>query len=213
MENNSGLKKLLKLPFFYRFLMNIFGAKKAALWLSENFYKVQPGAKITDIGCGPGSLLRSYKHLFPKDIDYHGIDPCNKYIMSAKKEYGHCANFYYGTTENFQNDIIFKNSDLILCCGVLHHLNDNQVLSLFEFLEFNLKPINGRFLAMEPVHLLKETSLSRLIMNLDRGRYIRKEPEWKNLLKKSKLNFKTNIITGLIRIHYNYILIEGTLNV
>ena len=46
-------------------------------------------------------------------------------------------------------------------------------------------------------------------MNQDRGLYIRSEPEWKKLLKKSNFQFNTNIITGLIRIPYNYMLIEA----
>ena len=105
----------------------------------------------------------------------------------------------------------FNINDLILCNGVLHHLNDRQVKSLFDFLHSNLKSEGGRFLAMEPVHLMKETSLSRWVMNLDRGMHIRKEPDWKKMMNDSGLKYKTNIITGLIRIPYNYILIEATL--
>ena len=74
-----------------------------------------------------------------------------------------------------------------------------------------MKPEGGRFLAMEPVHLMKETSLSKWVMNLDRGMQVRKESEWKKLMSNSGLEYKTNIITGLIRIPYNYILIEATL--
>ena len=126
--------------------MDIFGAKKAAVWLSKNFYKVQSGAKITDIGCGPGSLLRSYyKHLFPSDINYHGIDPLKIIFYLPKREFGHSVNFYHGTTENYINDLRFRNSDIIFCCGVLHHIDDNQVLSLFDFVHSNLKPNGGRF--------------------------------------------------------------------
>jgi len=211
MENHSGFKKLLKISNFYTILMNILGAKEAAKWLNQNFYKVKPGAKITDIGCGPGSLLHNYKHLFPTDIDYSGIDPNEHYIKSARNEFGEHANFYDGTCETFINDSRFQKSDLILCNGVLHHLNDRQVKSLFNFIHRNLKSEGGRFLAMEPVHLMKETSLSRWVMNLDRGMHVRKEPEWKKLMNNSGLEYKTNIITGLIRIPYNYILIEATI--
>ena len=211
MENHSGLKKLLKIPCVYYVLMDIFGAKSAALWLSKNFYKVQPGSKITDIGCGPGSLLRSYKRLFPYNIKYHGFDPNEDYIASAKKQYGDFAKFHHGTTETFINDSRFQNSDLILCTGVLHHIDDKQAKSLFDFVHFNLKPQTGRFLAIEPVHLIKETFLSKWVMNQDRGMHIRKEPEWKKLMNNSGLEYKTNIITGLIRIPYNYILIEATI--
>ena len=211
MENYSGFRKFLKISHFYALLMDVFGAKSAALWLSENFYNVQLGSKITDIGCGPGSLLRNYKNLFPENINYHGIDPNEDYIKSAKKEFGDIANFYHGTTETFINDSRFQKSDLILCNGVLHHLNDRQVKSLFNFIHCNLKSEGGRFLAMEPVHLMKETSLSRWVMNQDRGMHIRKEPEWKKLMNNSGLEYKTNIITGLIRIPYNYILIDATI--
>lgn len=211
MENHSGLKKLLKIPCVYYLLMNIFGAKNAALWLSERFYKVQSGAKITDIGCGPGSLLRNYMHLFPSNILYHGIDPSKDYIASAKKEFGQSANFHHGTTKTFINDSRFKDSDLILCSGVLHHIDDSQAKSLFDFVHCNLRTKTGRFLSIEPVHLMKETLLSKWMMNKDRGMYIRSEQEWKNLMKNSGLQYNTNIITGLIRIPYNHILIEASI--
>ena len=80
-------------------------------------------------------------------------------------------------------------------------------LFLFDFVHSNLKPNGGSFLAMEPGTFIKETSLSKWVMNLDRGMYIRKEPV-KNLLSNSRLEFSTNIIYGLIKIPYNYILIE-----
>lgn len=211
MENHSGLKKLLRKSNIYTILMNILGAKEAAIWLNQNFYKIKSKSKITDIGCGPGSLLRNYKHLFPKNILYYGIDPSKDYIASAKREFGQSANFHHGTTETFINDLRFKNSDLILCSGVLHHIDDAQAKSLFDFVHCNLRTQTGRFLSIEPVHLMKETLLSKWLMNKDRGMYIRTEQEWKNLMKYSGLQYNTNIITGLIRIPYNHILIEAKL--
>ena len=41
-----------------------------------------------------------------------------------------------------------------MCLGVLHHLTDNDAIELFEFANHNLK-FGGRFLAIEPVHLLE----------------------------------------------------------
>jgi SAM-dependent methyltransferase len=209
MENQSGLRKFLKISFIYEILGFILGGKNAIYWLSVNFYNVQQGSKITDVGCGPGTLLKNYKKLFPRNINYHGIDPNENYIKSAKKEYGDFANFHHGTTETFINDSRFKDSDLILCSGVLHHIDDEKAKSLLDFVHCNLRTKTGRFLSIEPVHLMKETLFSKWMMNKDRGLHIRTEQEWKNLMKNSGLQYKTNIITGLIRIPYNHILIEA----
>ena len=208
MENNHGLRRFLKLPYLYNILMNMLGAKVASKWMATNFLKITDGDKIIDIGCGPGSFWENYSTLIPQNTNYHGIDPNIDYINRAKKIYGEKGCFHIGNTKDYINSTKFKEADIVMCLGVLHHLTDKDAIELFAFANHNLK-FGGRFLAIEPVHLLNQSVLSTWFMNQDRGLYIRSEPEWKNLLEKSKFQFNTNIITGLIRIPYNYMLIEA----
>jgi SAM-dependent methyltransferase len=44
---------------------------------------VQPGAKILDLGCGSGRLLKSLSKIF--NLSYLGLDNCNRLIEKAQK--------------------------------------------------------------------------------------------------------------------------------
>ena len=93
---------------------------------------------------------------------------------------------------------------------MLHHLNDQEVESLFAFVKKNISSKSGRFLSLEPTHLIHEGYFSRWFMNRDRGKYVRTEAEWKKILLASNPDtlIQTQVATALARIPYIYLLIE-----
>ena len=209
MERDKGLFRLLKIPFFYNSLMHLLGSKSASKWIFKNFFQLKGDEKIIDIGCGPGSFFENYSDLLPSEINYFGIDPSKSYIKKARQKYGKIAQFYCGVTSDFISEIKLNDADIVMCNFVLHHLNDDEVLEVLDFVRKKLVSGTGRFLSIEPVHLLKQYGISSFVMNQDRGIHIRNEAEWKKLMHNSHLNHDTNIISGLIRIPYNYILMEA----
>lgn len=212
MERDKGLFKLLKIPVVYSLLMQLVGAKSASRWIYKNFFQFKGNEKIIDIGCGPGSFFQNYSDLLPNDIIYFGIDPNISYIEKAREKYGDIAKFYCGVTNDFANDTRLNDADIVMCNFVLHHLTDTEVLNVLNFVKKKLVKETGRFLSIEPVHLLKQYGISSFVMNRDRGMHIRSETEWRKLIHESHLNLETNIISGLIKIPYNYILIEAKLS-
>jgi predicted SAM-dependent methyltransferase len=98
-------------------------------------------------------------------------------------------------------------ADLVLCNGVLHHLDDQETLDVFKLAKSILAP-GGRFVSYEPVFLAHQDRISKWIMRRDRGQHVRREREWRALAGSVFQDFDTDIATNLIRIPYTYIIFE-----
>jgi ubiquinone/menaquinone biosynthesis C-methylase UbiE len=205
MQDNTGIKKMLSISWIYDVFQDLVGAKKARTWLAENYWKLNNGNKVVDLGCGPGGIL---DHL-PKKITYIGIDISEEYIKTAKNRYGAGATFIVSTARKLLDkpDERLNNADLVLCNGLLHHLDDTEAKEILQLSSKILAP-TGKLVCFEPTYLVKQGLISKWIMNKDRGRNIRTEQEWKELVNESFESFETTILTNLIRIPYVHIVIQ-----
>jgi ubiquinone/menaquinone biosynthesis C-methylase UbiE len=204
-QDDSGLKSLLTISRFYELFQKSLGGDNSRKWLAENIWKPRSGETIVDIGCGSGLIL---EHL-PADIKYLGIDISAQYIRSARKRFSARGTFFLGTARDLvnQDGSHFGSADLVLCNGLLHHLSDGEALEILELSKRIMKS-NGRLVCLEATFLARQTRLSRWIVSTDRGRHVRTEQEWKNLIGQAFESFSTTILTGLLRIPYTHIVIE-----
>jgi ubiquinone/menaquinone biosynthesis C-methylase UbiE len=205
-QDDRGLKRLLAISWFYDFFQDrLLGGSNSREWLATNVWKPRSGEAIVDIGCGSGATLA---HL-PPDIQYLGIDVSENYIRSARKKFSGRGTFFLGTVRDLMNQdgLRSASADLVLCNGLLHHLTDREALEVLELAQWIMKP-SGRLVCLEGVFLARQTGLSRWIVNADRGRHVRLEQEWKNLIGQAFESYSTRILTGLLRIPYTHIVIE-----
>ena len=204
-QDDSGLKRLLTNPRFYELFQKFLGGDNAKKWLVKNVWAPRSGDVIVDIGCGSGNILE----YLPPDIEYLGIDTSEEYIRSARRRFAAGGTFFLGTAQDFvnQNNSYFGSADLVLCNGLLHHLSDCEALEVLELSKRIMKS-DGRLVCLEATFLARQTRLSRWILNRDRGKHIRSEQEWKNLIGQAFESYSTHILTGLIRIPYTHIVIE-----
>ena len=206
MQDDTGLKRVLTIPSIYILFQNFIARRSGTWkWMMENFWKLKGGEKVIDAGCGPGDLL----NYLPSDIDYYGFDLSEDYIRAAHDKFGERGTFIVGTARDFLDnpDKRFNNADLIICNGLLHHLDDNEVIELLELSKRIMIP-TGRLVCYEATFLAYQTRLSKWILSKDRGGNIRQEQEWKELVGRVFDSFSTHVLTGLIRIPYVHIIIE-----
>lgn len=206
MENNSGIRNIFTLSWVYELFQRSLGSMYSWNWLAKHVLKVEKGFKVVDVGCGPGTSLR---HI-PDDIEYYGFDPSEDYIARAKANYSDRGEFVCGNMEQFisERPELRGKVDLVLTNGVLHHVDDATAMSILKCSHELLSP-GGRFVALEPTFLRHHSLLSKWIIGQDRGQGVRQEKEWKRLLSEVFAEFETSVVTGLIRLPYTHIILEG----
>jgi len=205
MYQNNGLRRMLSVPWIYEQFQNLTGAVQARRWMAEKYWRLKAGEKVIDIGCGPGVIFNS----LPQGVTYIGFDISETYIKKAQELYGSQATFLVSTAGELlkKPDARFNNADLVLCNGLLHHLSDEESLDVLRFAHSVLEP-GGRLVCEEPSFLIKQRWLSRFVMNLDRGNYVRQERAWKELIGQVFQSYTTDISTAQAYIPYVHIIIE-----
>lgn len=207
MEDHSGLKQLLSLPWIYDQFQNLVGAKRARRWVADKQWKAAGGEKVVDVGCGSGDAL----HYLPADVTYVGFDISSSYIDAARRKFAaRRATFLVSTAKELldQFDDRLSNADLVICSGLLHHLDDADVKDVLQLANQVLKP-GGRMICVEPAFLECQGRISHWIMSQDRGCNVRPEQEWKDLVQQVFPEYRTHILTNLIRIPYVHVIIEA----
>lgn len=205
MQDDSGLKKLLTNSSIYTHFQNLVGTEKARRWIAANLWHLKGGERMVDVGCGPGVILN---HV-PDDVMYWGFDVSEPYIDMAQKKYGDRGKFLAGTAGDFIKayDDLSGTIDLVHCYGLLHHLSDEDAIEILEVARKLLAP-HGRMVCIESAFLVRHARLAHWVISRDRGRNVRQEQEWKDLIGRVFDTFSTQIVTGLINIPYTHILVE-----
>jgi ubiquinone/menaquinone biosynthesis C-methylase UbiE len=205
MQDTSGFKSLLSVSWVYKYFQILVGAAYGRNWIATKYWRLQGGEKVIDIGCGPGDILE----YLPRDIEYVGFDISPEYIEAARKKWGKRATFVVGTPSEMKRrlDSQLCGANLVMCNGVLHHLDDRETLDVLELTKAILAP-GGRFVCLEPVFLVHQGWISRWFMSRDRGQHVREESQWKELFGQVFENYTSSIATHLIRIPYTYIIFE-----
>jgi SAM-dependent methyltransferase len=205
-EDNSGLRTFLTNPTVYVFFQRLLGGRGVGAFLATNFWKLKGGETVVDIGCASGFVL----DYMPNDVRYFGVDISKEYIDAAQKKFSARGNFLLGTAQDLLNnggDVLLKKVDLVTCNGLLHHLTDDEASEILEISKQFLRP-GGRLVCLEATFLMRQTRLSKQMVNMDRGRYVRSEQQWKDLIARSFDTYSTSVVTGLIRIPYTHIVIQ-----
>lgn len=205
MYKNNGLRYMLSVPWIYGQFQNAVGARRAHRWMASNYWRLKGGEKVVDVGCGVGVII----DFLPPGVTYLGFDISESYIKRAQQQYGSRGTFIVSTASALLKDPDprFDGTDLILCNGLLHHLNDDESLDVLRLAHKILKP-GGRLVCIEPCRLVRQQFLSGFIMDMDRGNHVRQEREWKALVGRVFKSFSSDIATAVLRLPYVHIIIE-----
>lgn len=190
-------RKILEVPFIYKSFQNLTRTRKHNKKYIEEVLKIKESDKILDIGCGPAYILNFFPKNLLSKIEYWGFDSNLKYIDEAKKSFED-AHFVCKDLKDKDTLIsLEKNSyfDVVLATGVLHHLNDDEAINLFNIALEALKP-GGRLITLDNYKNETDNPLMKLWTSLDRGQFSRTEQEYVKVADKVFSNVKHSVSRG-----------------
>jgi len=202
MQRNFGPQGWLKSPLLYNLLQDAIGGNALRRRFIRHHVRAKPGDKVIDIGCGPAQILP-----WLPEVDYLGLDINPACIASAKRTHAGRGTFVVGNTASLWDDSRFRDADVVIGLGILHHLEDKEAEHCIRFAHRALKQ-GGRFVSLEACWVSSQGFLSRYVMSKDRGQNIRTEQMYRQLASEVFKNVNSLVDTKPLRIPYVIMTLE-----
>lgn len=194
-------RSILAFPAMYRLFGHVVGAHQSRIRCVEQHIRPSPGDQVLDCGCGPGDFLD-----YLSDVEYVGIDIDEDYIRAARSRFGDRATFRLGPVdaETMREK---EHYDLVLAWGLLHHLEDDQVLAFLHLARASLKP-SGRLVTLDGCYTKDQSAAARWLLNMDRGGHVRSLDAWLDLVRPVFPAVQAHVREDLLRIPYTQVIME-----
>ena len=187
---------LLSNPLLYRFYQKTVRKRNHEYDFFKFFFKkvnLEKKIRMLDLGCGDSYILEYINEYIE---DYLGVDNNEKCLAQCIKKWKK-YNFLKLDIEdkkNIESFINFK-PNIIFMNGAIHHLNDENVKLVNEFIVNNFS--NCLFLSIDPI---KDNNnlLNNLMIKFDRGKFIRNKSQYKELMK----SFRSFIVDDFYKMKF-----------
>lgn len=151
----------------------------------------KPDDVVLDVGCGTGVAL-DYLESF---ASYEGIDTDPVAIDFAIKAHGARNNASFKCQLCTTEDVARVQPSRVLLCGLLHHITDDEALTLFAALKAS--PRLSRIVTSDIV-FLDGSTISNFFASLDRGKFCRRREEYEDLVARAGLRV---VESDIVRCH------------
>jgi len=136
-----------------------------------------PEDVIVDVGCGTGHALEHIDQF----RSYYGYDPDGGALEVFRRKYPH-DNIHLHARILEPQDVQRIQPTKAIAMGLLHHLSNVEVRMLFETLRSGATV--ERIITLDPV-LVPRRPLNNVLARMDRGRYVRRERQYRTLIEAS----------------------------
>lgn len=170
------MKHLLAHPALYQAYQELGGFFGARVKAIRDYLPLKAGARVIDIGCGPGHIVR---HL-PRGIDYVGLDIDPRSIDYARRRFGDLGQFH---VRFFDADAVqaLGPVDVIMMNGVMHHIGDDDLAATLSHVKAALKP-GGVLFTLDGAYAPGQSRVAKWLLDNDRGVHVRDAEGYRRLL-------------------------------
>jgi len=196
----QSLRSVLAIPAAYNLWWNVVGGPGFAKVLVREYLQPQVGARILEIGCGPGTIVG----YLPR-VEYLGFDLSSKYIEAARKRFPR-AQFVCERVREFSL-AKHQSFDAVLALGILHHLDDEEAKQLFQIAHDALRS-GGKLITLDGVWTSDQSGTARWLLARDRGENVRSEAEYIKIASEVFVNVRPIVRHDLLRIPYTHLILE-----
>lgn len=196
--------RLLGTRVGYSAFRRLIRADRSMQKLVEEYFHVTPGERLLDVGCGTGDLA----HALPSVV-YVGVDHNAAYIGGRATVHSSPASpTFINADLNELSAVDIGKFDIAVAVGVLHHLDDDVAINLIGAVRDKLSG-GGRFVTIDPAFHPDQRANERILMALDRGRYVRHPPDYQRLVASGFDSMVMTIRHDLNPFPYTHCIIEA----
>lgn len=185
----------------YRLFSSMLANEKNLKNYVDKFIKPHKGDKVLDIGCGVGRFFEQVP-----ETRFFGFDHNEDYILHAQHSYGSEASFVRMSI-NQALDHGYRDFDIVVATGVLHHLSDAEAREMFELAHSALRE-GGRLITLDGCWLQGQSLFEKLLLRLDRGKFIRTQQDYTRLAQHAFAQVRSGIYRNLLRVPYTHVVME-----
>lgn len=192
------MKQMLAMPAIYQLYQELGGFFGARVKAIRQYLDLRPGARVIDIGCGPGYIL---KHL-PQGIDYVGLDIDAPSIAYARDRFGDRGHF---ECRFFDGDAVadLGPADVVMMNGVMHHIGDADLAATLGHVKAALKP-GGVLFTLDGCYAPGQSRIDKWLLDNDRGVHVRDAEGYRRLLEGAFGRVDMHIRADLSRAPYTF---------
>jgi len=139
-----------------------------------------------------------------QDAEYVGLDVSAEYVEKARRRFPQ-ARFICQRVGEYDR-VEPNNFDVVLALGVLHHLDDNEALTLFQIARDAMKP-GARLVTLDGVWTDDQSQVVKYLLSRDRGRFVRSEAGYRELAAKVFSKIESCVRHDLLRIPYTVVIL------
>lgn len=194
----KGIYKITQVPALHKVIQKSLARSGSIERLVNEIILPKGGEAVLDLGCGAGGimpLLRSSRYI--------GVDLNPAHVAAAKANFPE-AEFHAGDAIAYLETSSNK-FDLITMIGLLHHLDDAQVLRIMAGAKRALNP-GGRVVAFDCGFEGGQNPIAYLMSKLDSGRNVRTLDGYLDLERRVFPQASGYLRHDLLRVPYTHVI-------